>query len=70
MKRNSFLNILSLLTIILAGCHEADTLLVPIHQTTEELNATAEHISIPVLSDIPYANVRFKERKIVLEHTF
>lgn len=70
MKWNTLMIMLPLLTGILTGCHEADTLLVPIQQTTEELNATASHLSVPILDDIPYANVHFKGREVVLEHTF
>ncbi len=70
MKRNTFIIMLPLLTGILTGCHEADVLLAPIQKTTEELNATAAHLSVPILDDVPYADVHFKGRKIVLEHTF
>jgi len=70
MKRNSLTGVVPLLIVVFTGCHEADVLLAPIQKTTEELNATAAHLSVPILDDVPYADVHFKGRKIVLEHTF
>jgi len=55
--------------IFTAGCHEADKVLYPISQVSEELNATSTHFSLPI-EGLPFSNIHFKRRSLVLEKKF
>ncbi len=57
-------------SIIFSGCHEVDKVLVPIERTTEELNTTTSNLTIPVLDELPYADVHFRRNKIIMEKHF
>ena len=57
-------------SFVLSGCHEFDSVLVPIHRSTEELNTTTSDLSLPVLDTLPYTDVHFKRDKIVMEKHF
>ncbi len=60
----------TLFTLVLfSGCHEADRVLYPVTQITEELNTTAANFSTP-LDGLPFADIRFKQRGLVLEKKF
>lgn len=56
----------------LFGCHEADTIVLPLTHTVEELNATAESIAseLPVNEVLPDAEMHFKGRKLMIEKRF
>jgi len=60
---------LLLSTLLFSGCHEADTVLYPISRATEDLNATASQLSLP-LKDLPFSDIHFKHRSLVLEKRF
>ncbi len=55
--------------IFIAGCHEADKVLYPISQVSEELNATSTHFSLPI-GDLPFSDIHFKHHSLVLEKKF
>ncbi len=57
-------------SFVFSGCHEFDSVLVPIHRTTEELNTTTSNLTIPVLDTLPYADVHFKKSKFIMEKHF
>ena len=55
--------------IFISGCHEADKVLYPISQVSEELNATSTHFSLPI-EGLPFSDIHFKHRSLVLEKKF
>ena len=67
-KRIPFYTVLFTL-ILLSGCHEADRVLYPVTQVTEELNATAANLPAS-LDGLAFADIRFKQRALVLEKKF
>ena len=52
-----------------AGCHEMDTLLVPINNATVDLNHTKENFSMPT-ELFPGAKIHLKGSKLAIEKHF
>jgi len=70
MKKKSLLSLICLWFLFLtSGCKEADSILMPIHKTTEEVNRTRGKLVIPV-GVVTDANLRFKESSFVVEKSF
>jgi len=55
--------------VLLGGCHEADEVLYPVSQVSEELNATVTHFTLPI-KGLPFSDIHFNHRSLVLEKKF
>ncbi len=55
--------------LLFSGCHEADKVLYPISRASEELNTTSANFSLP-MTGLPFSDIHFKHRSLVLEKKF
>ncbi|RRS32300.1 MAG: hypothetical protein P794_01440 [Epsilonproteobacteria bacterium (ex Lamellibrachia satsuma)] len=64
-KKNFTYLVLFVIALLYGGCQELDSMVVPIHNSTKELNSTASNLT--VLEDTPFhTTLHFRNKKFVI----